>query len=278
MPGQIFYVNGKCNFAPSMNNTDNRITITFLGTGTSQGVPVIACPCEVCASTDAKDKRLRSSILVQSATTAFVIDTGPDFRYQMLREKVLRLDAVVFTHEHKDHIAGLDDIRAFNFRSGRKMQVFCTSRVENALRREFMYVFDEVKYPGVPEIEIVPISEKEPFFVGDIQITPILVYHYKLPVLGFRIHDFTYITDASSIPDEEMEKIKGSSVIVLNALRKEPHISHFNLEQAIEMMRQLNPQQGYFTHISHLLGKHADVEQQLPPGIHLAYDGLKLTV
>jgi len=261
-----------------MENKDARIRVTFLGTGTSQGVPVIACPCAVCHSSDKKDKRLRSSVLVQSETTSFVIDTGPDFRYQMLRANVLQLDAVVFTHEHKDHIAGLDDVRAFNFRSGKKMEVYCTARVENALRREFMYVFDEIKYPGIPELELIRISDDGPFTVGDIAVVPILVHHHKLPVLGFRINDFTYITDASFIPESEMDKIKSSSVVVLNALRKEPHISHFNLEQAIAVMDELRPEQGYFTHISHLLGKHGDIEQQLPSGMHLAYDGLSLLI
>lgn len=252
------------------------VTITFLGTGTSQGVPVIACPCEVCHSADSRDNRLRSAVLIQSATTSVVIDTGPDFRQQMLREEVLRLDAVVFTHEHKDHISGMDDIRAFNYRNQQKMPVYCTARVEQALRREYQYVFDEIKYPGIPEVEMVNITHNEPFMVGDILLTPILVYHYQLPVLGFRVNDFTYITDASSIPEAEMKKIAGSQVVVLNALRKEPHISHFNLEQALEMMQRLQPEKGYLTHISHLMGKHADVQQELPGNIEIAYDGLQV--
>lgn len=252
------------------------VTITFLGTGTSQGIPVIACTCNVCKSSNKLDKRLRSSILVQSETTSFVIDTGPDFRQQMLRENVQRLDAVLFTHEHKDHIAGMDDIRAFNFRSQSKMPVYCTSRVESALRREYHYVFDEIKYPGIPEVELVQISHDINFQIGDIHVIPILVHHHKMPVLGFRINNFTYITDASSIPDDEVKKIRGSEIIVLNALRKEPHIAHFNLEQAMEVMNELKPEYGYFTHISHLLGKHDEIQLLLPANIKLAFDGLKI--
>ncbi len=253
------------------------IRITFLGTGTSQGVPVIACECEVCKSTDAKDKRLRSSVLVESSTTSVVIDTGPDFRYQMLRESVKKMDAVVFTHEHRDHIAGLDDIRAFNFKQGQSMPLYCTASVEKAIRRDFHYAFAETKYPGVPEMHIIPIP-KSLFMIGDIPFLPIQVMHYKMPVLGFRIHNFTYITDASFIADEELNKVKGSDVIVLNALRKEPHISHFNLDQALEIMNFLQPKCGYFTHISHLLGLHQKVEKELPENIRLAYDGLKIEI
>lgn len=259
-----------------MKTGHHGITITFLGTGTSQGVPVIGCDCSVCTSADRHDKRLRSSLLVQSESTCFVIDTGPDFRYQMLREEVKRLDAVLFTHQHKDHIAGLDDVRAFNYRQQQKMPVYCTAPVEAALRREFMYAFDEVKYPGVPELDICNISGHEPFLIGDIPVTPIQVFHHKMPVLGFRIYNFTYITDASSISPEQMEKIRGSEIIVLNALRKEPHIAHFNLEQALEVMADLQPRRGYFTHISHLMGPHAEIQPQLPDAIHLAYDRMKI--
>lgn len=264
---------------PNLQTPDMKhgIRITFLGTGTSQGVPVIACECEVCKSTDALDHRLRSSILIESATTSVVIDTGPDFRYQMLRESVKKINAVVFTHEHRDHIAGLDDIRAFNFKQGESIPLYCTAAVEKAIRRDFHYAFAETKYPGVPEMHIIPIQD-DPFMVGDIPFLPIKVMHYKMPVLGFRIHNFTYITDASFIADEELNKVKGSDIVVLNALRKQTHISHFNLEQALQIMDYLKPQQGYFTHISHLLGLHKEVEQELPPHIKLAFDRLKIEI
>ena len=249
--------------------------ITFLGTGTSQGVPVIACPCDVCQSEDPKDKRLRTSVIVETQGIRLVIDTGPDFRQQMLREQVPSLDAVVFTHEHKDHIAGLDDIRAFNFLQDAPMDIYCTERVEEALKREFHYVFAEEKYPGIPKMNLHRI-DNQPFSIKGVEIIPIQVYHYRLPVLGFRIGDFTYITDANLIPDEEKVKIKGSKILVLNALRKEKHISHYTLSEAISVMEELSPEAGYFTHISHLMGKQAEVAQELPDFIELAYDGLTL--
>jgi len=236
---------------------------------------MIGCDCEVCTSPDKKDKRLRSSILVQSATTSLVVDTGPDFRYQMLRQKVKHLDAVVFTHPHKDHLAGLDDIKAFNYLQKKPMQVYADSLTEEALRRDFYYAFSDTKYPGIPELNLNTISN-EPFVVGDILITPILVWHLKMPVLGFRFNKFTYITDANRIEDTEKEKIKGSDVLVLNALRKQKHISHFNLEEAILMAQELKIPLTYFTHISHQLGRHAEIESELPEGIHLAYDELVL--
>lgn len=263
----------------NLQNTDmkNGIRITFLGTGTSQGVPVIACECDVCKSSDSLDHRLRSSILVQSSTTAVVIDTGPDFRYQMLRESVKKIDAIVFTHEHRDHIAGLDDIRAFNFKQAQSIPIYCTAAVEKAIRRDFHYAFAETKYPGVPDMHIVPIQENS-FMVGDIPFLPIQVMHYKMPVLGFRIHNFTYITDASYISNHELNKVKGSHIVVLNALRKQPHISHFNLEQALQVMEYLKPKRGYLTHISHLLGLHRSVQEELPPNVNLAYDGLTIEI
>lgn len=251
------------------------IKIAFLGTGTSTGVPMIACGCEVCKSSNEKDKRLRSSILIQSATTTIVVDTGPDFRTQMLRIGLKELDAVVFTHPHKDHVAGLDDVKAFNFFMKKPMQLYANSLTEEALRREFYYAFSDTKYAGIPELNINPIST-EPFMIGDIPITPILTWHLKMPVLGFRFGKFTYITDANRIEDEEKEKIKDSEVIVLNALRKQTHIAHFTLGEAIEMVRELKVPTAYFTHISHQLGLHNEVESELPDGIHLAYDGLEL--
>lgn len=251
--------------------------VTFLGTGTSQGVPLIGCDCEVCRSTDEKDKRLRSSIMIEDGGKVFVIDTGPDFRQQMLRENVKRLDAVIFTHEHRDHIAGLDDIRAFNFTMKSAIDVYADELVEKALRKMLWYVFAEEKYPGIPEIKMHTISG-EPFTIGQTKFIPIRVLHHKLPVWGFRVNNFTYITDANFIAAEEKKKIYGSEVIVLNALRKEPHISHFSLDEALDIIAELKPKKAYLTHISHQLGKHKDVEKILPSNIRLAYDGLTLSL
>jgi phosphoribosyl 1,2-cyclic phosphate phosphodiesterase len=253
------------------------LKITFLGSGTSSGVPMIACDCEVCTSTDKKDKRLRPSIMVQSAKTTLVVDTTPDFRCQMLREKVKNLDAVLFTHPHKDHIAGLDDVRAFNFFNKKKMEVYANSLTEEALKREFSYAFADKKYPGIPELNLNTIT-LEPFSIGDIEITPIQVWHLKMPVLGFRFGKFTYITDANRIDDEEKEKIKGSGLLVINALRKQAHVSHFSLGEAIDLAQELRIPAVYFTHISHQLGLHKVVEAELPDHIHLAYDGLVLHI
>jgi phosphoribosyl 1,2-cyclic phosphate phosphodiesterase len=251
------------------------LTITFLGTGTSSGVPMIACECSVCTSTDSRDKRLRSSIMVQSATTTIVVDTTPDFRYQMLRQNVKRLDAVLFTHPHKDHIAGLDDVRAFNYFQEQAMEVYANSMTIDALMREFAYAFADKKYPGVPNIALNTIGI-EAFAIGDIPITPIEVWHLKMPVYAFRFGDFTYITDANRIDKSEKEKIRGSKIIVVNALRKEKHISHFSLDEAMALVQELEVPEAYFTHISHQLGRHQEVEKNLPKGIHLAYDGLQL--
>jgi phosphoribosyl 1,2-cyclic phosphate phosphodiesterase len=253
------------------------LTITFLGTGTSAGVPMIACECPVCTSPDKKDKRLRSSIMVQSEKTTLVVDSGPDFRYQMLRAGVKHLDAIIYTHAHKDHVAGLDDVRAFNFFSQQPMNVYASDMTQEVIIREFPYAFYESKYPGVPDIQLNTIA-LEPFMAGDIPVTPILVWHLKMPVLAFRFGRFTYITDANRIDDSEKEKIKGSDVMVLNALRKEKHISHFSLEESVAMAKELKIPQSYFTHISHQLGKHADVDAELPDGVNLAYDGLVIKV
>jgi phosphoribosyl 1,2-cyclic phosphate phosphodiesterase len=253
------------------------LKISFLGSGTSSGVPMIACPCPVCHSADKKDKRLRSSILIESATTRIVVDTTPDFRYQMLRANVTRLDAVLFTHPHKDHIAGMDDIRAFNFFTGKPMPVFASEMSQEVIIREFPYAFTDFRYPGVPEIQLNTIAT-DPFMIGDIRVEPIQVWHLKMPVLGFRFGSFTYVTDANRIEEAEKQKIRGSSILVLNALRREKHISHFNLDEAIAMARELGVPNAYFTHISHQLGRHADVTAELPAGVHLAYDGLTLTV
>ena len=238
---------------------------------------MIACNCVVCTSSDKKDKRLRSSILVQSARTSVVVDTTPDFRYQMLRENVTHLDAVLFTHPHKDHVAGLDDVRAFNYFQEQPMQVYANQMTIDALMREFAYAFADKKYPGVPNLELNPI-DLEPFSIGDIPIVPVMVWHLKMPVFGFRFGSFTYITDANRIEEGEKEKIRGSRIIVLNALRKERHISHYALSEAVALAEELDVPEAYFTHISHQLGKHAEVEASLPAGIHLGYDGLTLHV
>lgn len=253
------------------------MTITFLGTGTSQGVPVIACDCEVCTSSDPRDKRLRSSIMIEADSKVIVIDSGPDFRYQMLRAKVKHLDAIVFTHEHKDHIAGLDDIRAFNYRQETAIDVYATERVQNALKREFAYVFAEIKYPGIPEVNLKTI-DLNPFSIGNLKFIPIEVMHYKLPVLGFRIGDFTYVTDAKTISEHEKQKIKGTKVLVINALQIEKHISHFTFVEAIAFAKEIGAERTYFTHISHRLGRHEAILKLLPKNITLAYDGLVLEV
>ena len=249
--------------------------VTFLGTGTSQGVPVIGCDCPVCSSLDFRDKRSRTAVHVEIENKSLVIDTGPDFRQQMLQAKIKKLDAVLYTHQHKDHTAGLDDIRPYNFSQQRDMPIYATKEVLKQIRQEFSYIFQEVKYPGIPQVITHEIT-KEPFIAEGIPIIPIEVMHYRLPVLGFRINDFTYITDASFISDKELEKVKGTKVLVLNALQKDFHISHFTLDKAIEMVKKIDAELAYFTHISHKLGNHQAVEDQLPDNIQLAYDGLQI--
>ncbi|QRQ99418.1 MBL fold metallo-hydrolase [Dyadobacter sandarakinus] len=249
--------------------------VTFLGTGTSQGIPVIACDCVVCRSKDPRDKRLRASVWIQTEGKSFVIDTGPDFRQQMLRANVRELDAAIFTHQHKDHTAGLDDIRAFNHKSGRDIPLYGRAEVLNQIRVEFAYAFTEQRYPGVPQFELHAIENK-PFNIQGVSIHPVEVMHHRLAVYGYRIGDFTYITDANFISEEEQEKIKGSKVLVLDTLQKEPHISHFTLSQSLQLIEKLAVPQAYLTHISHRLGRHADVENELPPYVRLAYDELVL--
>ena len=236
---------------------------------------MIGCECDVCTSPDIKDNRLRSSILVESTTTTLIVDTGPDFRYQMLRQKVKKLDAVIFTHPHKDHMAGLDDVKAFNFHAKKPINIYADSLTEEALRRDFYYAFTDTKYPGIPELNLNTIT-LEPFIVGDIPVTPILVWHLKMPVMGFRFGKFTYITDANKIDESEKEKIKGSEVLVLNALRKQKHISHYTLNEAMVLVEEVAVPTAYFTHISHQMGLHELVVAELPEGISLAFDGLKL--
>ncbi|MFZ5552058.1 MAG: MBL fold metallo-hydrolase [Bacteroidota bacterium] len=251
--------------------------ITFLGTGTSQGVPVIACRCPVCLSPDRRDKRLRTSVMIENKGKVFVIDTGPDFRQQMLAHNVQQLDAVIFTHEHRDHIAGLDDVRAFNFIQQKIMPVYAPADVKRAIHRDFYYAFEEIKYPGVLEIEIVEVENKE-FSVEGTSFLPVEVMHHKLPVFGYRVGGFSYVTDAKTIAPAEREKLKGSDVLVLNALRRSEHFSHFNLDEAVKMIEILQPKMAYLTHISHLMGTHEEVEKILPPHIRIACDGLTLNL
>lgn len=253
------------------------MTITFLGTGTSQGVPVIACDCEVCASVDYRDKRSRTSIHLEVDGLSLVVDTGPDFRTQILRERIKWLDAILFTHEHKDHTAGLDDVRSFNFRQKMDMPVYARDTVIQQLRQEYAYAFQEKRYPGIPQIDTHVITNA-PFSIRHVTVTPIEVMHHRLPVFGFRIGDFTYITDANHIRPEEIDKIRSSKIVVLNALQKTDHTSHFTLSEAIEMAQLIGAEKTYLTHMSHKMGKHRDVEKELPERIELAYDGLKLTL
>jgi phosphoribosyl 1,2-cyclic phosphate phosphodiesterase len=253
------------------------LTITFLGTGTSSGVPMIACSCEVCTSQDSKDTRLRSSIMVQSSTTTIIIDATPDFRYQMLREKVKRIDALLITHPHKDHIAGIDDTRAFQFFNKKPTDIYANNMSLEGVRKEIPYAFQQLAYPGIPKVNLHEIT-LQPFMIGDIPIVPVLVWHLKMPVYGFRFGKFTYITDANSIDESEKEKIKGSEIVVLNALRNEPHISHFSLKEAVELVKELKVPTAYFTHISHQLGLNKEINNSLPTGMSLAFDGMQLSV
>jgi len=251
--------------------------ITFLGTGTSQGVPVIACDCAVCRSTDFHNKRLRTSVWIQVHGKSFVIDSGPDFRQQMLRANVRQLDAIIYTHQHKDHTAGLDDSRAFNHRQQSDIPLYGRQEVLNQIQVEFAYAFSEKRYPGVPHFELHPI-ENQPFDIEGVKVIPIEVMHHKLAVYGYRLGDFTYITDTNYISEVEQEKILGSRILVLDTLQKEPHLSHFTLSQALELIDKLNVPKAYLTHISHKLGLHEEVEKELPPNVHLAYDGLVLSL
>ena len=250
--------------------------ITFLGTGTSQGVPVIACSCDACRSENPYDKRLRTSIMVESDSTRIVIDAGPDFRQQMLREGVQDIDAVVCTHQHKDHIAGLDDVRPFNFIHDKDMPVFASEVVQEIIKKDYDYIFAESPYPGVPKVQLHKIDKKQIFTIGDLELQPIEVMHASMPVLGFRIQDFTYITDAKTIAPEELEKVKGTKTLVLNALQQKKHYSHLTLSEALELVEIIQPQQAFFTHISHKMGPISDIERELPDGVDIAHDGLKI--
>jgi phosphoribosyl 1,2-cyclic phosphate phosphodiesterase len=251
--------------------------ITFLGTGTSSGVPLIGCQCEVCQSLDYRDKRLRVSIHVEIAGKSFVIDTGPDFRQQMLRAGIKKLDAVLFTHEHKDHTAGLDDVRAFNFLQQQDMPVYARAQVLEQIQTEFAYVFAEKRYPGIPRLQLNEITGA-PFEIAGVRFVPIDVMHHLLPVFGFRINNFAYITDVNFIAAASQEKLRDLDVLVLGALQREPHPSHYTLQQALDVVAQIAPKRTFFTHISHRMGLQRDLDFELPPHIRLAYDGLTLTL
>jgi phosphoribosyl 1,2-cyclic phosphate phosphodiesterase len=262
-----------CFFNIGLSTNILKVKITFLGTGTSQGVPVIACECNVCLSSDTHDKRLRTSVLVETDETTLLIDAGPDFRQQMLRENVKKLDSIIITHEHKDHIAGMDDVRAFNYKSQDAIDIYAEERVQKAIKKEFSYVFSDYQYPGIPKMRLNLIPD-DVLIVKGIKIIPIRVFHYRLPVYGFRIGNFAYITDANYIPEESKEKLFGVKYLVINALRKEKHISHFSLREAIDFIREISPKKAFITHISHQMGFHAEVNKELPSEIALAYDGL----
>jgi phosphoribosyl 1,2-cyclic phosphate phosphodiesterase len=252
------------------------IKATILGSGTSQGVPVIACDCHVCLSQDPRDKRLRSSLLIEIDGKNYVIDSGPDFRQQLLRTGIKSLEGILFTHEHKDHVAGLDDVRAFNYRQGKPMDIYCTERVEQALKREFHYVFSQERYPGIPELNLHRIENKPFELHPGCEVIPIEVMHYKMPVLGFRFKGLTYITDAKTVSEEEIDKVKGTDVLIVNALHHSQHLSHFNLTEALEFIDKVEPGKAYLTHISHLFGRHEEIERLLPPNVFPAFDGLQI--
>lgn len=249
--------------------------LTFLGTGTSQGVPTIGCKCKVCTSTNPKDKRLRSSVLIEHNQKKILIDAGPDFRQQLLRENIGNLDAILLTHEHKDHTGGLDDVRAINYLQKKILPIYCEKRVDESLHREYSYAFDKIKYPGVPEFDI-RIIDSNPFIIDNIEIIPIRVYHYRLPILGFRIGDITYITDANRIEENELSKAFGSKIMVINTVRKERHISHFSLCEAVEVAQKVRANATYLTHLSHQIGTHKELSDILPEGIYASYDGLSV--
>ena len=251
--------------------------ITFLGTGTSQGVPMIGCQCDVCRSMDYRDKRLRASVHIEVGGLSLVIDTGPDFRQQMLRESINHLDAVLFTHSHRDHLAGLDDVRAYNYLQNSDMPLYATTDVLEQIKTEFFYAFNPQRYPGIPQLQLNPIDH-QPFTIGNTVVTPLPVMHLKLPVLGFRIGNFSYITDANFIPDNTYDLLKGTEVLVLNALQKEKHLSHFTLAEALVEAKKIGAKQTYFTHMSHRMGLHKEVLKELPESVALAHDGLSIVL
>lgn len=256
---------------------ENQIKVSFLGTGTSTGVPVIACNCPACKSNDFRDTRLRTSVLIQVNNKKFVIDCGPDFRQQMLKANVDDINAVLLTHEHRDHTSGLDDLRAFNYILNKPIELYATEKVINSIKTQFPYIFEEKKYIGALRINI-HLIDKNPFNIEGVTFIPIEVKHKDMTVLGFRIGDFTYITDASFISEDEKNKIKGSKVVVINALRKSKHISHFSISEAVDFLNEIKPERGYLTHLSHFAGLHKEIEEATPPFIHPANDGLTIFI
>jgi len=260
-----------------VQHENSKIKVTFLGTGTSTGVPVVACNCDVCISENNRDKRYRTSIMLTHGSSNIVIDCGPDFRIQMLKHKVEDIDAVVFTHAHRDHIAGLDDIRAFNYILHKSIDIYGTQLTLEAIREQFPYIFTPGRYAGAPKLNIHVITG-EPFSIGEFNFMPVEVMHQDMKVFGYRIGDFTYITDANYISPDELDKVRGSKVVVINALRNSRHVSHFSLTEALEVLDELKPEVAYLTHISHFLGRYESVEPKLPAGVHLAYDGLQIEV
>ncbi len=253
------------------------LRLTFLGTGTSQGVPMIACGCRVCRSADPRDKRLRTSAMIESNGTRIIIDAGPDFRYQMLRQNVCDIDAILLTHQHTDHIIGIDDVRAFNYFQAKSIPIYATEAVTKVVRKDFDYAFTEERYPGAPEIALHVIGNT-PFKVGDLTVTPVFGRHYILPVTGYRIGDAAYLTDFNGIDKDEMEKLKEVKLFVINALRYQKHISHYSVAEAIELAREVHAEQTYFTHMSHQIGLYAEENPKLPAGMQFAYDGLKVEI
>ena len=251
--------------------------ITFLGTGTSSGIPLLTCKCDVCSSIDIRDKRLRSSIFIETGKLNILIDIGPDFRQQMLKENIQKIDTILITHSHHDHVAGLDEIRAFNFSSNKAMDLYANAITEQELRKHFDYIFNDKKYKGIASVNIRPIR-KEPFFIEDIEIMPIEVMHHKLPISAFRIGRFAYVTDIKTISEIEFEKLKGVQILIVSSLRHEEHFSHFTFEESIAFSKEIGAKQTYFTHVSHLLGKHKEVLKLLPDNITIAYDGLKILI
>ena len=251
--------------------------ITLLGTGTSQGVPVVGCQCEVCRSDDPRDNRTRTSAFVETDGVNLLIDTGPDLRQQLLREHITKVNAILLTHEHKDHLAGLDDIRPVYFRQKAPMDIYAMQRVLTVVRKDFDYAFKEHPYPGAPSFQLHAVRH-DPFFVQNVEIQPIQIRHLTLPILGYRIGPFAYITDASFVADTELAYLQDLEVLVVNALHREKHYSHFNLEQALHFIDIVKPKRAYLTHVSHHMGLYADVEKILPSHVMLGYDGLQITI